>query len=374
MINIGTKIKTLRTRQHITQEQLAVFLGVTPQAVSRWEAGNGYPDIETLPMIADYFSVTTDELLCLDREERTARLAEIYKELDRIKEEAASSKNTLQYAREAVAEFPSELKLQINLANEICKNYMWEPSPDTAKLNEARRIYETVIENCTDMDMRNQVLEYLCSLYSNGFKDSKRALLTAERLSSMKYTRESVMAACAFPLEDKQGILYQQEYIHRLADALCSEMCRCVIGPNVQNGKETWSKKLALLDDIISIYHIVFGDDLNYLHGNVAMLHRVKATYLVAMEEYDKTMDELEAMCEHSLKCSASKAGDPFTSFFTDRLVQPDVSDDFDYYTVHNDAYYTLEKMAQGRYDPLRGMKRFQDILLRLKKCSEAKN
>lgn len=52
MLNIGMKIKTLRAMRHITQEQLAVFLGVTPQAVSRWEAGNGYPDIEALPLFS----------------------------------------------------------------------------------------------------------------------------------------------------------------------------------------------------------------------------------------------------------------------------------------------------------------------------------
>jgi len=368
MLNIGTKIKTLRTLRHITQEQLAVFLGVTPQAVSRWEAGNGYPDIETLPMIADYFSITTDELLGVNREEREARLSEIYKEIDRVKELSCSDESTLQYAREAVAEFPSEMKLQLNLANEICKNFMWEPTIDTSKLEEAKRIYETVIENCTDSDMRNQTLEYLCSLYANGYQDPEQARKTAERLPSMKYTKEAVMASCLFSPEDERRIPYQQDYIDRLADTLCCQMLQCVIGSNVLNSRETWPKKLALLDDIIAIYHIVYGDELNYLHGTVARLHRVKATYLVAMEEYDKTLDELEAMCEHSLNCSASKAGAPFTSFFTDRLVQPDISEDFDWYTVHNDAYYNLEKMTQDRYDPLRGMERFQNILRRLEK------
>lgn len=366
MLNIGMKIKTLRAMRHITQEQLAVFLGVTPQAVSRWEAGNGYPDIEALPMIADYFSVTTDELLGHNKEVREARLDEIYKEIDRIKEECASNEAALQFAREAVAEFPSELKLQLNLANEICRNYMWEPSRDVSKLEEAKRIYETVIENCTDSDMRNQTLEYLCSLYANGYQDPERARKTAERLPSMKNTKEAVMASCLFSPEDERNLPYQQDYINRLAAALCSCMCDRVIGLNVPNGRETWMKKLALLDDILTIYHIVYGDDLNYLHGSVAMLHRIKATYLVAMEEYDKTLDELEAMCEHSLKCSTSKADAPFTSYFTNRLVQPEQSEDFDWYTVHNDAYYTLQKMTQDRYDPLRGMERFQNILRRL--------
>ena len=62
-IKIGEKIKKLRSRDNITQEQLAEKLGVTNQAVSKWESGGGYPDIEYVVSIADYFKVTTDYLL-----------------------------------------------------------------------------------------------------------------------------------------------------------------------------------------------------------------------------------------------------------------------------------------------------------------------
>lgn len=62
-IKIGAKIKELRKDNNITQEQLAEALGVTNQAVSRWESETGYPDIEYIKPIADFFKVTTDYLL-----------------------------------------------------------------------------------------------------------------------------------------------------------------------------------------------------------------------------------------------------------------------------------------------------------------------
>ena len=65
-INIGTTIKNLRTKKQITQKQLATYLGVTEQAVSRWESGGGFPDIQLLPAIASFFSVSTDLLLGVD--------------------------------------------------------------------------------------------------------------------------------------------------------------------------------------------------------------------------------------------------------------------------------------------------------------------
>ena len=67
-ITIGSRIKTLRTQRRLTQGQLALALGVTPQAVSRWELEHSYPDLELLPVIAEYFSVSTDFLLGMREE------------------------------------------------------------------------------------------------------------------------------------------------------------------------------------------------------------------------------------------------------------------------------------------------------------------
>ena len=57
-VNIGEKIKALRKTTGRKQEDLATALGVTPQAVSRWEANGGYPDIEMIPAIANSVSYT----------------------------------------------------------------------------------------------------------------------------------------------------------------------------------------------------------------------------------------------------------------------------------------------------------------------------
>ena len=51
-INIGNKIRELRKKKGITQETLASVLSVSPQAVSKWESGLTYPDMEMIPVIA----------------------------------------------------------------------------------------------------------------------------------------------------------------------------------------------------------------------------------------------------------------------------------------------------------------------------------
>ena len=62
-MNIGNNILSLRKQKNITQDALAAELGVTAAAVSKWEKGYTLPDILMLCALADFFEVTTDELL-----------------------------------------------------------------------------------------------------------------------------------------------------------------------------------------------------------------------------------------------------------------------------------------------------------------------
>ena len=57
----STQLQKLRKECNVTQETLAVHLGVSPQAVSKWENGS-YPDGDLLPKIADFFGVSIDYL------------------------------------------------------------------------------------------------------------------------------------------------------------------------------------------------------------------------------------------------------------------------------------------------------------------------
>lgn len=63
MESLGKKIKQLRSEKGDTQEQLAQTLQISFQSVSKWETGIASPDISFLPIIAEYFGVTIDELL-----------------------------------------------------------------------------------------------------------------------------------------------------------------------------------------------------------------------------------------------------------------------------------------------------------------------
>lgn len=71
---IGEQIKKIRIEKEITQEQLGELIGVTTQAVSRWERG-GTPDAELLPRISDVLGVSTDALFGREEQSYTMALA-----------------------------------------------------------------------------------------------------------------------------------------------------------------------------------------------------------------------------------------------------------------------------------------------------------
>lgn len=85
-MEIGSKIKQLRYKASMTQEQLAERLGISAQSVSKWETATTMPDISLLPALATELGVTIDELFDLTVDQKLAR---IEKRLD-IEEEFSS--------------------------------------------------------------------------------------------------------------------------------------------------------------------------------------------------------------------------------------------------------------------------------------------
>ena len=127
-LNLGIKIRELRKRDGRTQEMLAEALGVTSQAVSRWESGGSYPDMEVIPAIANFFHISIDELFGY-HDEREEKIKMILKKAD----EVITSQGFLmvrgsmptellacvEMLRAAAEEFPSEPKILLKLGKAL---------------------------------------------------------------------------------------------------------------------------------------------------------------------------------------------------------------------------------------------------------------
>ena len=88
---IGNNIKIIRKQIGLTQEELALHIGVTPQAVSRWENGTGMPDISMVVPLAKTLNVSTDYLFGLEKNEIDDNVyVELKRHIEKIETEDAN--------------------------------------------------------------------------------------------------------------------------------------------------------------------------------------------------------------------------------------------------------------------------------------------
>lgn len=69
-MNFGDSLKKIRTNQGLSQEQLAEKIGVSRQAITKWETNRGLPDVENMIILANIFNMTLDELILQRKNEQ----------------------------------------------------------------------------------------------------------------------------------------------------------------------------------------------------------------------------------------------------------------------------------------------------------------
>ena len=305
-IKIGTKIKTLRARDGITQEKLASALGVTAQAVSKWESENGYPDLEYLTPIANFFNVTLDELFNHDLAEKQRRIDEYCAEYDKLSRNWSSPDERVELMRHALAEYPANEKLLFRLAtalwykwdnevrscNDIGKCIDGKYKRDQNKVKsikgweEPRQIMEELLSNSTNDSIRYSCTQLLIFMYSNiGEKD--RAIELAGHYPDSK----NAFLSTAFMLDyEDDSIMYGQHLIIDGLDNLTRQMPRCV------HDREL--KKMAI-KKLLDLYDLIFSGEYEFYHSNVFSLYEEYAELLLRDDCIEEAFIMLEKAVEH---------------------------------------------------------------------------
>ncbi len=366
-IKIGTKIAALRHEQRVTQDMLAESLGVTPQAISRWESENGYPDIELLPAIASFFSVSIDELLGYRQSEREEELASIHSEIKRLKE-VGTIEDRIRFARESLIRFPSDYVIKEELA--ISLYFLWSEKHEEAARIEAEALFKSVMENSANLDLKYDAVFSLIEIYKKD-ENPEKALQTAEFLMPMRYCREFALSS---GIGDGKTEWYIQDEIDKLTDRLGRSIWNLVLNEDLPNDESTWDKKIKMLEISNEIYKVVYGDNLFFYHARLTRNYWLISTYLIAQGKKDEAINALEKMCEHGLAYDHSnreERGKSYTSILTDKLVYPESGEDAHELTEHNESYYLLNLMKGPRYDGIRDEDRFAAVVRKLENVAE---
>ena len=212
-MKMGETIRIMRHKAGKTQEALAEALGMSTQAVSRWESGGGYPDVEMIPRIANYFHISIDELFGYDGD-RQEKIRAVLEHADSQITRGSVTEECITKLREALLEFPEDSQLLLRLGyalslfgsvNHGARRTMGKdgyPENDTVYngknpwFREAAAVFEKLLTMDTEPEDRDGVLSRLVLLYG-WMGEKERAETLALSCTPVHFCRETMLAVAA---------------------------------------------------------------------------------------------------------------------------------------------------------------------------------
>ena len=307
-VQIGEKIKQLRTRDNRTQEMLANAIGVTSQAISRWETNGGYPDMEIIPAIANYFHVAIDELFGYDGN-REEKIQEIIIKADEMLHAMDDIDGAVELLKNAAEEFPSELRILLRLGNALVISGFTKHGARSSRPNEhqdgenkveyncqnadfvaALAIYERILPDITDTNDRIFVVRNMVRIYAlRGEYEKAEAL--ALKQDSVEISRECLLT---FVATGEKRKVYEGEAILSLTWQLANRIISAVTNRYDLNNSQVGIEKVLA---IIALYESILDD------GNCGFGHYALNTLYILCAKCAANQ-ELQAEAERYLKCA----------------------------------------------------------------------
>lgn len=227
MIKLGEKIKALRKQKNLSQEVFANYLGVSFQAVSKWENGNTLPDVTMIPAIASFFGVTTDELFEFN-------LYEIEKSVEAIVDEYRKYWNdnkvkAEQIVRDGLRKYPG---------NDVLLNCLIEVLSELGKNDEVIAVGKALVESTKYDEVRLDAYRIMAEAYrANGeYQLAKDAI---EHIPEIYFTKLKIAAML---LEGDEMYEAAQKHKNICAEDLIDMLI--IIGKHLKESGETEKAKV----------------------------------------------------------------------------------------------------------------------------------
>lgn len=328
-LNIGESIRELRRIHGKTQESLAGTLGVTAQAVSRWESGATYPDMEFIPAIANYFGISIDRLFGYSSE-REARITAILEKIDMLNDETWREDTNLDECiailRRALEEFPGNERIMHRLAMILkqagwTRHHEWLHYGEDGHLRgdidhhrknpfwaEAIELFDRLSNSAADNSIRYSAVSELV-LLCRTVGDTERAQLIANSMPALSCCRQILLAAACSGIEETR---YLQESLIALLGQFSRHFVYALF--NDISNFET-EMPVSKIKGLIAIYDLLFDDsNMGPHHPNVCDLY----LYLSRLQwEYgykDEAFESLDKALEHARKWDSLTAEHSYTA------------------------------------------------------------
>lgn len=367
-IYIGENVRRMRAMKGLTQEELAEFLGVSFQAVSKWERGLAYPDIEIIPAIANFFDITIDELMGSPRIKAEQRINDCLNEYDRLELQSTSEsyrqKNAL--AKAAYDEFPYDWRIiNMYLHSLVCGR-------DAADFGDTRPtirfLCEKILESCTNDYFRQCAVSGLLKISENTEDEEKWLALLNDDF-------------CILRGEKREEIAFER---HRFDEALrCCQKNLCEylswllikIDTLTNNGwvpsekQMSEEQRIMINEKVIKILQLLFENgDFGGWTWNIACKYEENARSFLRLGKLEEGIDAFEKSVVYWLRYDELPEKTTHTSVLFENLeFVRDTRDTADV-EYKSPKRYLSWIAGDTVYDGVRENERFREAVKRLEK------
>lgn len=280
-LNFSQTIKALRKERGITQEELATYLGISVQSVSKWERGDGMPDISLLPHIAAFYDTTVDYLLGCDAV-RTEKAIQAFKEQAQALINKGKRRESLELCRQYQKKYPH---------NETVLNHLMHDLYIVDRIGNSSEIFAIAdkLLGSKNSEIHFAALTMLALTHASIGND-QIAVTYARQVPTNKDLLRLV-------LKGDELVEHCKWYFWKVCDELYVTESRLTTCPEAgYTPKERHTIRKAIYD----IFHIVFSDgDFGFWENRLASACRGLALCSAEMGEIDQAFAELDEMCDH---------------------------------------------------------------------------
>ena len=193
MLYLAENLKKYRVLKGLTQEDVAAYLNITAQSVSKWERGECYPDITFLPALANIFETSIDLLVGMDTIRAWETRRDIHKKASDYQREGDYLAAEKVY-RDALLIYPNKPGMILGLAGVLALQGKYEESVELTERGLPISINEK---------QKATMRAALCFLYLKCGREDK-AISLASELPHMRESREVIKPLIMKGLDDKE--------------------------------------------------------------------------------------------------------------------------------------------------------------------------
>ncbi|MCH1983192.1 helix-turn-helix domain-containing protein [Ruminococcus sp. OA3] len=284
-INIGKILIEKRQEKGITQEELAVYAGVSKAAVSKWETGVSYPDISLLPQLAAYFNISIDTLMGYEPQMTKEDIRKLY---HRLAADFAHRpfQEVMAECEAIIRKYYSCESLLLQMAVLLLNHA--QMAPDACEvLDMTIKLCKRTRELCVDVWSAKEASQVEASVYLMRREPQKVMELFGETLQPMTQESELLAIACQAAGNTAESRRFMQVCIYQHLLFLVGDSIQLLTN-NLLDAKKT-EETIQRILQVCSIYEV------DTLHMNTALnLYMVCAQYYCRVENKDEAVRMLE--------------------------------------------------------------------------------